>query len=430
MADSHGVTLRHVMESGESSIDRLLLIATKIADTLQRIHEQGIIHQDITPDSLVVFGPHDDVQLIDFRCSAMLAVEDPIGQMAGRRRATPMYMSPEQTGRTNRLLDSRSDLYSLGVTLYEAFVGAPPFQTNDLLEIIHAHLAKQPTAPDDLNAALPKSLSGILLKLLAKSSEERYQTAFGLKKDLERCLACYESDPDSTFELGAEDDRSQMRLPRRLYGRETAMRTLLDAFERTRGGGVESVFIAGHSGIGKTSLVNEVQRSFADSRSHSISGKFDQFNRDIPYQALIAAVRGLIRQVLVADAATVAEFRESVTIALDGNGRVLLDVLPDLELVLSKQPAVPILDPPQARERFRATFLAMLRACATKNRPLVIFLDDVQWADPPTLDLIRALTTETMGGHLLLLLSYRDNEVFQRHPIRRLVADLQEAKAA
>ncbi|MEO1528763.1 MAG: AAA family ATPase [Planctomycetota bacterium] len=427
LADNGGVTLRQLMRSADVNAERLLDIAAKIADVLHVVHDRNVVHQDITPDNVVVFGPHDEVQLVNFG-NAILISEDETSSEVETRRGSPLYMSPEQTGRVNRVLDSRSDLYSLGVTLYEAFVGVPPFQTADLLEIIHAHLARQPVVSEEVAAKLPNDLPRILLKLLAKSVEDRYQTAFGLKCDLERCLQRHEScETASPFELGLDDDRSRLRLPKKLYGRDEAIQTLRDAFTRVRRGAVEAVFIGGHSGIGKTTLVNQVQRPIADAGGYFVSGKLDQYNRDVPYQALHEAIRGLIRQILVADRATVDEFRKAVTEAVDGNGSLLMEVLPELETVLGDQPPVASLDSAQARERFQSTFLSMLQACGTKDRPLVIFLDDVQWADPPTLELIRALTSANASRHLLLLLAFRDNEVFDGHPVRTLARDLAES---
>ena len=429
LADSGGVSLRALLASDSIRTERMLGIAVRASDALQRLHDHNVVHQDISPDHLIVFGGQDEVQWIDFGCASILSTESGAPSVV-LGKGSPTYMSPEQAGRSGRT-DSRSDLYSLGATLYEAFVGSPPFQTDDLLEIIHAHLAKQPSIPTEVAARLPQDLNRILLKLLAKNAEQRYQTAFGVRSDLERCFDRNRGiGRDTPMRLGADDDRSRLRLPNQLYGREVALGQLLNAFDRAKNGGVETLLIAGHSGIGKTSLVKEVQRPLKETGGYFAEGKFDQFNRRLPYKALLEAVRGLIRQVLVADTTVLEAFRASVLAALDGNGRVLFDVLPEIEMVVGAQPAVPGLGAAESRERFRSTFLAFIRACATKEHPLVIFLDDVQWADPPTLELIQALTCTSRTDPILLLLAYRDNEVFDGHPLRTLEREFRESGAS
>lgn len=438
LADAGGISLRNLLSAEPLSLKRRLTIARDVAAAVQEVHSKNVIHKDINPSNIILYGQeYDRVQLIDFGIASMLEVEDRAIKQTVTFEGTLAYMSPEQTGRMNRSLDRRTDLYSLGVTLYEMFVGRLPFSFSDTLEMVHAHIAKMPPPPRDINPGVPKIVAAMLGKLLAKNADDRYQTAFGVKCDLDRCLAAMSGEElgeelteDFGFELGTDDDRSRLKIPQTLYGRQDQVTQLLDAFERGRVGKLESVYVSGHSGIGKTSVIHEIQRPIVQTRGHFISGKFDQYNRDVPYQALLEAWRQYVQWLLGCPKEDVERVRAEVLQALDGDGQLLLDVFPDLELLLGEQPDLPELSPAQTRERFQNAFVAMLRSCVSVDRPLVIFLDDLQWAGLPTLELIRCLSTAKDLRHILLLFAYRSNEVSEGHPLRLMLQDLLEEKAS
>lgn len=428
--DVHGVTLRSLMDVGALTHTRTLRIAIQLADALMRIHARHVIHKDINPSNVLVFGHDDRVQFIDFGIASLLSAERPANAAAASVEGTLAYVSPEQTGCMNRALDQRSDFYSLGVTLYEALVGATPFTSTDALELIQAHVAKLPRTPHELDPRVPEVFSAIVMKLLAKAAEDRYQTAFGLKADLEACLdALGRAEEPQPFELGAHDDRCGFVLPQKLYGREAEVDVLLDAFERVSAGAVEALCISGAAGVGKTAVVHEVHKSLVQQRGRFLSGKFDQYQRDIPYQALIQAFQALVRQVLAEDVTSIQRCRDVILRALGAHGRILSNVIPELELLLGPQPEVAELEPAQAQERFHSVFLQLVRACATPINPLVLFLDDLQWADLPSLALIKLLTTTAGAAHLLVILAYRDQEVLEGHPARSMFDDMREGGA-
>jgi hypothetical protein len=434
--DVQGVTLRSLMDAGVLTHARTLRIAIQLAAALMRIHARHVIHKDINPSNVLVFGQDDRVQVIDFGIASLLSVEQPSMTSTASVEGTLPYVSPEQTGRMNRALDLRSDLYSLGVTLYEALVGATPFVSPDALELIQAHVGTVPRSPREVDPRVPELLSAIVMKLLAKTAEDRYQSACGLKADLEACLdtpapapAPARAEAPRAFELGTHDERSGFLLPQKLYGREADVALLLQAFERVTAGSVETLCISGAAGIGKTAIVHELHKSIVQQRGWFLAGKFDQYKRDIPYQALTQAFQGLVRRMLAEDVTSIQRFRDTILRAVGAHGRILSSVIPELEMVLGPQPEVADLEPAQAQERFHTVFLQLVRACATPISPLVLFLDDLQWADLPSLELIKVLTTTAGAAHLLVVLAYRDKEVLDGHPARGLFDDMREQGA-
>ena len=343
---------------------------------------------------------------------------------------TLAYMAPEQTGRMNRSIDIRSDLYSLGITLYQMLTGHLPFDAADPLEWVHCHIARQPTPPDE-RVAVPEPLSAITMKLLAKNAEERYQTASGLEADLRRCLAQWQSDGRiDAFPLGAHDASDRLLIPEKLYGREGEIDVLLAAFDRVVTHGTpELVLVSGYSGVGKSSVVNELHKALVPPRGLFASGKFDQYKRDIPYATLAQAFQTLIRQILVKSEADVERWRGSLQEVVGPNGQLIVNLIPELEFIIGKQPPAAELPPRDAQNRFQLVFRRFLGAFARKEHPLALFLDDLQWMDAASLELLEYLVTNSETQHLLLVGAYRDNEVGAAHPLMRTLEAIRKAGA-
>src|SRR5580704_2817735 len=338
-------------------------------------------------------------------------------------------MAPEQTGRMNRSVDSRSDLYALGVTFYELLTGGLPFTASDPIELIHRHLAREAIPPRDRVEVVPAQLSAMVIKLLTKTAEERYQTAAAVEADLRKCLAAWEAtDHIDEFPLGEQDATDRLIIPEKLYGREREIATLLEAFDRVvTHGRSELVLVAGYSGIGKSSVVNELHKVIVPPRGIFISGKFDLRLRDIPYSTLAQAFRTLIRQILNGAEADIARWRDAIREAAGKQGRLLTDLIPELATLIGPQPPVPVLSPFETQVRFQSTFRNFVGVFARAEHPLVIFVDDLQWLDPATLTVVDYLVTHTDTQHLLLIGAYRDNEVAPEHPLMGTLAAIRRS---
>ncbi|MBW4681389.1 MAG: AAA family ATPase [Microcoleus vaginatus WJT46-NPBG5] len=410
------------------SLAKFLKLAIQTAEILGEIHAANIIHKDINPANLV-FNPETEIiKIIDFGISTQLTRENPTLKNPHVLEGTLAYMSPEQTGRMNRSLDYRTDFYSLGVTFYALLTGQLPFESTDALELVHYHIAKQPIPPHLLGGReeergrggepCPKAVSDIVMKLMAKTAEERYQSAWGLKADLEECLFQLQANGTiADFPLGSKDISDKFQIPQKLYGRESEVKTFLTAFDRVSQGTTEMMLVAGYSGIGKSVLVAEVHKPITQKRGYFISGKFDQFQRNIPYLAVVSAFQGLMRQLLTESEAQLNLWREKLLAAFGSNGQVIIEVIPEVELIIGKQPPVPELSPAESQNRFNLVFQNFIRAFCAKEHPLVIFLDDLQWADSATLKLIELMMTDTDTEYLFLIGAYRDNEVNPTHPL-------------
>jgi len=412
-------------------ITEFLRIGISLARALSQVHTRGLIHKDIKPANILVDVASRGVWLTGFGIASRLPREranpEPPDEIAG----TLAYMAPEQTGRMNRSIDTRSDLYSLGVTFYETLTGMLPFTAADPMEWVHCHIARQPVPPDQRRPETPRALSALVMKLLAKTAEERYQTAAGVEADLRRCLAEWEShgrvDP---FPLGAHDASDRLLIPERLYGREREIDRLLASFSRVVAHGTpELVLVSGYSGIGKSSIVNELHKALVPSRGLYASGKFDQYKRDIPYVTLAQAFQSLVRALLGQSEVQLGRWRESFSEALGSNGQLIVNLVPELELIIGKQPPVTELPPREAKNRFQMVFRRFLGVFARQEHPLALFLDDLQWLDSATLDLLEHLVTHSEVRHLLLVGAYRDNEVGPSHPLICTLAALRQADA-
>jgi PAS domain S-box-containing protein len=432
LADPGGEPLDRILERNQGrplDLTRSLPIAISLATALEQVHRRGLIHKDIKPANMLVDNA-GNVRLTGFGITSQLPHECQAPAPPEIIAGTLAYMSAEQTGRMNRSIDTRSDLYSLGVTLYEMLTGALPFTAADPLEWVHCHIARQPAPPGE-RAAIPEVLSAITMKLLAKNAEERYQTASGLDADLRRCLAEWESrgqiDP---FPLGAHDSSDRLLIPEKLYGREREIDALLTAFDRVVVQGTpEFVLVSGYSGIGKSSVVNELHKALVPPRGLFAAGKFDQFKRDIPYATLAQAFQTLVRQILVKSEAEVDKWRRALLEALGPNGHLIVTLIPELEFLIGKQPPIPVLPPREAQNRFQLVFRRFVAVFARREHPLALFLDDLQWLDAATLQLLERLITDPDVRHLMLVGAYRDNEVSSSHPLMRTLEAIRDAGA-
>jgi predicted ATPase/signal transduction histidine kinase len=406
-----------------------LRLAIDISAALGHLHAKGFIHKDVKPANVLVHAVSGRVWLTGFGIASELPRErqgpEPPQVIAG----TLAYMAPEQTGRMNRSIDSRSDLYSLGVTLYEMLTGELPFIAADPMEWVHCHVARQPTPPGQRVPGIPEPLSAIVMKLLAKNPEERYQSAAGVEADLRRCLAALEAnrriDP---FALGAHDASDRLLIPEKLYGRDRETKVLLEAFDRVVASGApELVLVSGCSGIGKSSLVNELHRVIVLPRGLFASGKFDQLKRDIPYATLAQAFQSLVRQMLSRSEADLDTWRTEIREAVGRNGQLIVDLVPDIAALIGTQPPLPELAPREAENRLHAVLGRFLAVFARKPHPCVLFLDDLQWLDAATLKFLEYVLTHPDTGHLLLIGAYRDNEVSPTHPLMLALETIRKA---
>ena len=428
MEDFGGISLHRFTQGKPLSLHVFCPIALQIADILQDLYRHRIIHKDIKLANILINPDTQQVKLIDFSIASLLPRETQDIQNPNILEGTLAYLSPEQTGRMNRGIDYRSDFYSLGVTFFELLTGKLPFQSRDPMELVHCHLAKQPPSIHTLNPEMPPILSEIVAKLMAKNAEDRYQSALGLKQDLELTQSQYQEKGNlAWFPVGQRDICDRFLIPERLYGREAAVRELLSAFNRVSEGKTELLLVAGFSGIGKTAVVNEVHKPIVRQRGYFIKGKYDQFNRNIPLSAFVQALRDLMGQLLSESDEQLAQWKNRILKALGENGQVAIEVIPELERIIGNQPPVPELSGSAAQNRFNLLFQKFIAVFTTQEHPLVMFLDDLQWADAASLNLIQVLMSQSEMGYLLLIGAYRDNEVSPAHPLMLTLEQLKQA---
>jgi len=431
LEDFAGESLKQFIDTQKISLINFLEIGIFLAKTLGELHRTQIIHKDIKPQNILINSETGEVKLIDFSIATRLEKESPGISSPNLLEGTLAYMSPEQTGRMNRFIDYRTDFYSLGVTFYEILAGQLPFQNfTDPMELVHCHIAKSPVPLIQINPEIPDSVSLIVMKLLAKNAEERYQSAYGIKADLEECLRQLQSSHKiANFVLGKLDKSGQFAIPQKLYGRELEVAELMTAFERISLGTSEIMLVSGYSGIGKTCLINEIHKPIVRQRGYFIAGKFDQFKRNIPYAALIQAFSELMRQLLTEDSEKIEFWKQEIETALEQNGKVITDVISEVELIVGSQPEVLQLGGTEAQNRFNRVFKQFIHIFAKPEHPLVIFLDDLQWTDSASLKLIQLLTTDPDSKYLLLIGAYRDNEVSPTHPTILVLEEIKKAGA-
>jgi predicted ATPase/signal transduction histidine kinase len=436
-----GRTMLILEDPGGQPLDRLLgqpmeltpflRLAVGLVGALSKLHQRGLIHKDIKPANIFVNSATGAIWLTGFGIATRLPRErqspEPPEVIAG----TLAYMAPEQTGHMNRSIDSRSDLYSLGVTFYEMLTGILPFRADDPMEWVHCHVARTPPLLSERLERIPEPISAIVSKLLAKTAEERYQTAAGLDVDLRKCLAEWESlERIEPFPPDALDISDRLLIPEKLYGRDAEREVLLGAFDRVVAKGIpELVLVSGYSGIGKSSVVNDLHKVLLAPRGLFAAGKFDQYKRNIPYATIAQAFQSIVRPLLAQSEPALGRWREALKEALGPNGQLMVNLVPVLELVIGKQPPVPDLQPHEAQNRFQMVFRRFLAVFARKEHPLVLFFDDLQWLDSATLDLLEHLITHSEVRHLLLVGAYRDNEVGAAHPLLQTLESIRKAGA-
>lgn len=438
MEDCGGISLAQYIQQQSLVLTDVLAIALQLAEILDDLGHYHVVHKDIKPDNILIHPESKQVRLIDFSIASLLPKETQEIQSPNILEGTLAYLAPEQTGRMNRGIDYRADFYALGVTLYQLLCGKLPFVTEDPLELVYCHIAKMPTPVNQVNSAVPEMVAAIVAKLMAKNAEDRYQSAIGLKHDLQQCLTqWHETDDIPAFELGQRDLSDRFLIPEKLYGREPEIQSLLAAFDRIASprengvsqGTTELMLVAGLSGIGKTAVVNEVHKPVTQKNGYFISGKFEQFNRNIPFSAFVQAFRGLMAELLSESGDTLQRWKNQILDAVGDIGQVIIEVLPELERVIGPQPPATELSGTAAQNRFNLLFQKFIQVFTTPLHPLVMFLDDLQWADSASLSLIQVLMAESKTGYLLLIGAYRDNEVFAAHPLMLTLESISQTRA-
>ncbi|MGK4004041.1 AAA family ATPase [Sorangium sp. So ce1036] len=424
MEDFGGVALKAAMLAGRLTLEEFLEIAIVLARTIDHIHRRRVVHKDINPSNLLIHPETRQIKLIDFGIATVLTTEHQNFGSLSALEGTLAYISPEQTGRMNRPIDERTDLYSLGVTLFELLTGRRPFVAEDPLELVHCHIARRPPSPAELNPAVPEAIATVLLKLMAKDADERYRSAAGLGADLARCLdGIRRAGAIEPFLLGADDRPDRIHFPQRLYGRDVETRQLLGAFERATRGAV-LMLVSGYTGIGKTALIQEVHRPLTARRGYFAAGKYDPI-RSAPYSAFLLGFQALVQQILTESEAQLDAWRDRILGALGSNAAVLAAGCPSLCAVIGAQPPPAPLPPDEARNRFHEAVHQFLSLFARPEHPLCFLIDDLQWADADSLKLLHELLHMARDQSLFLLGAYRDSEVGESHPLRATVAQIE-----
>jgi serine/threonine protein kinase len=427
--DSGGQDLKKLLQTHTFTLRQLLNIAAATVRIVGEIHAANLIHGDIKPSNIVFNPQTNHLQIIDFGSARTLSDAVPVGEtqmLAG----TLSYMSPEQTGRMNRPIDWRTDFYSLGVTLYELFTGNLPFETTDVLELIHAHIARRPRMPSEMNAEVPGGVSDLIMKLLAKNPEDRYQSTRGIEADLVECLERLENTGRiHPFPLARQDVSDKFQISRKLVGRQKELDILAAAYDRVNRGGKEMMLIAGPAGVGKTALVLEAGNEFARHQGLFLQGQFDATDRNVPYAVIVAAFHDLVRQLLTENRERLTLWRDRILATIGANGQVLLDLIPDATAIVGKQPPVMALEPAAAQRRIKQVLLNFIRIFCRPEHPLVLFLDFLNLADPASLDLVQSLMVDDGIDFLLLIGAYRDEETAADHPLHQARQALEEQGA-
>ncbi|MBF0102012.1 MAG: AAA family ATPase [Desulfobacterales bacterium] len=429
--DIRGETLKILNKTNPLTIAELLEIFLMITDVVGKIHQTGIMHKDLNPSNIIYNSQTKQLRIIDFGNSTNLTHEMPFMKKHELTKEIIAYISPEQTGRMNRTVDYRTDFYTLGITFYELLTGGIPFDTNDIMEMLYCHIAKMPIPPHEIDPQLPEMISNIVIKMMAKEAEQRYQSAFSLKADLKQCHDMYVTGKfDVHFKPGQLDISERFQIPEKLYGREKEIRMLRDAFVKVNQGSVQFFCIKGPIGIGKTVLANEIHRWIHEIHGFFFSAKFDSLTSDIPYAPLLHAFRDLVRQVLTEDEIQLSMWKEKMLNAFGRNGQILIDIIPELELIIGKQSKVIELPPTEALHRFHFLIQNFIALFATNDHPLVVFLDNLQWIDSSSLMLIERFMASFRQKYMFIILAYRDSDITNDHPGSLLIKRIEQSNIA
>jgi predicted ATPase/signal transduction histidine kinase/tRNA A-37 threonylcarbamoyl transferase component Bud32/ActR/RegA family two-component response regulator len=429
LEDFGGDSLERLLPNRKMALEDFLSLAVQVTNIVGALHRQNIIHKDLGPSNILWNPLTSDFRIIDFGLATVLSREKPTLTNPEELEGTLAYMSPEQTGRMNRSIDYRTDFYALGVTFYELLTGQLPFESDDPIELVHAHIAKAPPAPHKVNSAVPAALSAIVMKLLAKTAEERYQSAEGLRVDLEEyARQLNQSGQIDVFPLGQHDVSGRFQIPEKLYGREGDIERLLQMFDHATAGNTGVVLCRGEPGSGKSVLITEIYKPIVERRGYCIAGKYDQFKRAIPYTAVAQAFQDFARQILTEGETRLNQWKTELLQAVGNNGQVIIDVIPELELVIGPQAEVPPLPATEAQNRFQYVFQNFVHAI-THHHPLVVVLDDLHWADSASLNLLKELTADREKQHLLLIGAYRDNELDVAHSLLPALEAIKRSQA-
>lgn len=425
----NSLTLAAYLQKNKLTILQFLNLSIQLAHAVMKLHDAHIIHKDITPNNILITKDGKNIKILDFSNSTKLKEEEHEVISPDKLEGSLPYISPEQTTRMNRPLDRRSDLYSLGIVFYEMITGFLPFEAIDANEWVYNHIARRPRPPHEVSPDIPKQISNIIMKLVAKSPDDRYGTAYGLKQDLQHCLKFYsESEEVPSFDLGKEDRIETFHLSQKLYGREKQLAELSVACERINNYGKEVYLLSGPSGIGKSSLVNELQKNMVQQKINFAYGKYEKHQGDIPYSAFILALRDLVKKVLHENMKEIENIRTDILKALGRNGQIITNVIPELKKIIGEQPDLGVLTTNEETNLFELTIIDFLKVFAKKGKPLVIILDDLQWADNESFKLIKQVLVDTKLDYLLMIGTYRESEVTNNHPLLAAVKFLQDKK--
>jgi len=422
-----GITLGDWMDGHGRTLDEKIGIAVRIVKSLGEIHDQKLIHKDLNPSNVIVNDDTQSVYIIDFDLSSHLDFKSYFLGNPQKLEGTLPYISPEQTGRMNRSVDYRSDFYSLGILLYELFTDNLPFGKDDPLEIIHGHLSKKPAPLATYLPQIPPVIDAIVQKLLNKNAEDRYQSTHCLLVDLETCasnLANFKT--IDFFEIGALDRPLYFQIPEKLYGRAPQTELLIKAFNLCTKGRKLLVTLGGYAGIGKSTLVYDIHIPIALKSGFFIDGKYEQIQRNTPYLAWKQAFNKFVEIILTEDNDTLEYWKKRITNALGASIGVITELIPMVEKIIGRQEIPDYLSAMEDMNRFNYALRQFVKAISTPEHPLVIFLDDLQWADAASLDLLRVVMTEPGLGHLLIITAFRSNEITDAHPFSSCIRELEK----
>lgn len=424
LEDIEGKSLEKIISDEKLELDILLKLALRIAEIIGKVHENKIINKDLKPSNIIWNKDKEDVKLIDFDISIKTDKEKREFQNSSILEGTLPYISPEQTGRINRSIDYRTDFYSFGVVLYEIFTGIKPHQCEDVIEQVYSVIAKDVISPYKItDGKIPKSLSDIIMKLIEKSPENRYRSIYGIKADLQKCI-----EGKKNFEIGKEDRLNMFRIPQKIYGRQKELKILKDTFKNSVKKNSQIMLVSGDAGVGKTALVNELHRYISREKGYFINGKYDQRNKNIPYNGIIKAFRKLINQLINSKEDNVSIIKERMKNLIGTNGRLITNIIPELERIIGKQPEIEHLNPSEEKNRFYMTFINFIKGITDNEKPLVIFLDDLQWADLSSLELLKKLITNRNLKKLFFICSHRDNESLRRYSFINTIEEIEKTK--